>query len=216
MRKLFSVAFVLLVVISQGFAQTDARAKKILAEVSKKYKSYNFIKTDFAFTLENPQAKLKETQKGTLFLKGNSNKYKVAMTNQELYSDGKSQWTFLKKDNEVQINNVDNSDNALNPAKIFTIYEKGFKYTFTGESKLAGRTYQNIDLSPIDTKKSIFKVRLSIDKLTKQIATAVLFDKNGSKYTYAVKKFVSNSTLPEATFAFDAKKYPGVEIVDLR
>ncbi len=73
-----------------------------------------------------------------------------------------------------------------------------------------------VDLTPVDTKKSIFKVRLSIDKTAKQIANVVLFDKNGNKYTYNVRTFSPNVSVPETTFAFDAKKYPGVEVVDLR
>lgn len=73
------------------------------------------------------KSKVKETQQGTLYVKANANKYKVAMTNQDLISDGKVQWTYLKNDQEVQISNVDSGD-AINPAKIFTIYEKGFKY----------------------------------------------------------------------------------------
>jgi len=197
-------------------AQTDAKAKAILAEVSKKYRTYDVVKTDFTFTLNNAQAKVKETQQGTLYVKANANKYKVAMTNQDLISDGKVQWTYLKNDKEVQISNVDNSGDAINPAKIFTIYEKGFKYIYTGDSKVGAKTYQMIDLSPTDTKKSIFKVRLSIDKASKQIANVVIFEKNGNTYTYNVKTFTPNAKVPETTFAFDAKKYPGVEVVDLR
>lgn len=198
------------------YAQTDAKAKAILAEVSKKFKAYNNVKTDFTFTLDNTKANVKETQQGTLYVKANSNKYKVAMTNQELISDGKSQWTYLKKDKEVQVSTVDNSGDGINPAKIFTLYETGFKYIYTGDEKVGAKTYQMIDLSPIDTKKSIFKVRLSIDKAAKQIAKAMLFDKNGNKYTYTVKTFTPNVNMPESTFTFDAKKYPGVEVVDLR
>ena len=56
------------------------------------------------------------------------------MTNQELFSDGKSQWTYLKKDKEVQVSNVDNSGDAINPAKIFTVYEKALN-TFTQVKK---------------------------------------------------------------------------------
>ena len=216
MRKLI----VALVMIGGfGFAasaQTDSKAKEILAAVSKKYRSYDVVKTDFTFTLNNAQAKVKETQQGTLYVKANANKYKVAMTNQDLISDGKVQWTYLKNDKEVQISNVDNSGDAINPAKIFTIYEKGFKYLYTGESKVGAKTYQMIDLSPTDTKKSIFKVRLSIDKLSKQIANVVIFEKNGNTYTYNVKTFSPNIKVPETTFAFDTKKYPGVEVVDLR
>lgn len=197
-------------------AQTDAKAKEILAAVSKKYRSYDVVKTDFTFTLNNAQAKVKETQQGTLYVKANANKYKVAMTNQDLISDGKVQWTYLKNDKEVQISNVDLSGDAINPAKIFTIYEKGFKYLYTGESKVGAKVYQMIDLSPIDAKKSVFKIRLSIDKASKQIANVLIFEKNGNTYNYNVKTFSPNVKVPEATFAFDAKKYPGVEVVDLR
>lgn len=197
-------------------AQTDPKAKEILAAVSKKYRSYDVVKTDFTFTLNNAQAKVKETQQGTLYVKANANKYKVAMTNQDLISDGKSQWTYLKNDKEVQISNVDNSGDAINPAKIFTIYEKGFKYLYTGENKVGGKVYQMIDLSPTDAKKNVFKIRLSIDKASKQITNVVIFEKNGNTYTYNVKTFSPNVKVPETTFAFDAKKYPGVEVVDLR
>lgn len=201
---------------SAVMAQTDSKAKEILAAVSKKYRSYDIVKTEFTFTLNNTQAKVKETQQGTLYVKANANKYKVAMTNQDLISDGKVQWTYLKNDKEVQISNVDNSSDAINPAKLFTIYEKGFKYLYTGENKVGNKVYQMIDLSPTDTKKSIFKVRLSIDKATKQIANVVIFEKNGTTYTYNVKTFSPNIKVPETTFAFDTKKYPGIEVVDLR
>ena len=197
-------------------AQTDAKAKAILSEVGKKYRTYTNIKTDFTFTLDNSQAKVMETQQGSLIVKSSANKYKVTMTEQELFSDGKSQWTYLKEDKEVQVTDVDNSSDAINPAKIFTIYEKGYKYLFTGEKKIGAKVYQTIDLTPIDIKKSIFKIRLTIDKVAKQITNVVIFDKNGNKYTYDIKSFTPNVKVSESVFAFDAKKYPGVEVVDLR
>lgn len=199
-----------------SYAQTDTKAKAILAEVSKKYRSYDVVKTEFTFVLDNPQAKIKETQQGTLIVKAKTNKYNVTMTNQELISDGKSQWTYLKEDKEVQVTNADNNGDALNPAKIFTVYEKGFKYTYTGDTKVGGKVYQMIDLAPIDVTKSYFKIRLGIDKTAKQIGSVVIFDKSGNKYTYNVKKIIPNVKVPESTFSFDTKKYPGVEVVDLR
>ncbi|RYY09766.1 MAG: outer membrane lipoprotein carrier protein LolA, partial [Chitinophagaceae bacterium] len=96
------------------------------------------------------------------------------------------------------------------------IYERGFKYKYIGESKVGAKTHQIIDLTPIDTKKAFSKIRLSIDKNAKQVANVVIYDKSGTVYTYGVKTFVPNVKLPETTFAFDAKKYPGVEVVDLR
>ena len=216
MKKIILCAFV---VIGSGLsvmAQSEAKAKAILAEVSKKYRTYDVIKTEFTYTLDNPQAKVKEVQAGTLYVRSKTNKYKVILKGQELISDGKNQWTYLKADKEVQLSEVDIASDALNPAKIFTIYEKGFKNLYTGETKINGRVYQNIDLTPLDSKKSFFKVRLKIDKLNKQIVNALIFDKNGNRYTYAIKTFTPNVKVPESTFAFDAKKYPGVELVDLR
>lgn len=199
-----------------AFAQSEVKAKEILAEVSKKYRAYDVIKTDFSYTLENPQAKIKETQLGTLIVKSKLNKYKIILKGQELISDGKNQWTYLKADKEVQLSEVDNSSDALNPAKLFTIYEKGFKSVYINDSKLNGKTLHNIDLTPLDGKRSFFKVRLQIDKLTKQIMNALIFDKNGNRYTYTIKTFIPNVKVPESTFTFDAKLYPGVELVDLR
>ncbi len=216
MKKIFLIAFMIAATVSGAMAQTDAKAKAILADVSKKYRSYDVIKTDFSYTLENPKAKIKETQSGTLYVKSKTNKYKVILKNQELISDGIKQWIYLKADQEVQVSEVDNSSNALNPAKIFTMYETGFKSLYTGESKAAsGRVLQNIDLSPLDSKRSFFKVRLQVDKVNKQIVNATIFDKNGNKYTYAIKAFTPNVKVPESTFSFDPKKYPGVEVVDL-
>ena len=216
MKKLLIGALIIIGSGVTAFAQSEVKAKEILAEVSKKYRTYDVIKTEFSYTLENPQAKIKETQSGTLFVRSKVNKYKVILKGQELISDGKNQWTYLKADKEVQLSEVDNSSDALNPAKIFTIYEKGFKSVYTNDTKLNGKTLHNIDLTPIDSKRSFFKVRLQIEKLTKQITNAVIFDKNGNKYTYTIKTFTPNVKVPESTFAFDSKLYPGVELVDLR
>ncbi len=216
MRKLLALLFALTFVISSVNGQTDPKAKSILSEVSRKYRSFNIVKADFNFSVENKQNNLKQTEKGTLYAKSNSKKYKVTMSERDLLSDGKVQWTYLKNDDEVQLSNVDNSEDALNPANIFTIFEKGFKYIYNGERRVGTKVYQMIDLSPEDPKKSYFKIRLSIDKAAKQLASVVIFDKNSNTYTYTITAFTPNAKVPESAFVFNAKAHPGVEIVDLR
>ena len=71
-------------------------------------------------------------------------------------------------------------------------------------------------MTPTDDKKTFFKVRLMIDKAKKQIYSALIFDKNGNKYTYTMQTFSTNTTVPDTFFAFDVKAHPGVEVVDLR
>jgi len=225
MKKLLILS-VLTLITTYTFAQKDVAAKAILNKVSEKYRMYEIVKTDFDFTLDNQQAGVKETQTGTLIAKSKANKFIVTIFSpgessrqeiaQEIISDGKTQWTYLKKDKEVQINNVDNSGNGLNPAQVFTIYEHGYKYIYNGEVKIKGRTYQEIDLTPEDINKSFFKVRLEIDKAKKQIYSALIFDKNGNRYTYTLRSFVPNIQIPDNTFTFDPKAHKGVEVVDLR
>ncbi|MNY31835.1 lipoprotein chaperone [compost metagenome] len=72
-----------------------------------------------------------------------------------------------------------------------------------------------IDLVPVVTKQ-FSKIELSVDKKQKQLKQIKIFDKNGNRYTYKVKTFVQNPKVDDAFFAFDKKKYPGVEVVDLR
>ena len=225
MKKLF-IFSVLSLLTSYTFAQKDVAAKEILNKVSAKYRTYDVVKTDFDFTLDNKQAGIKETQSGTLIAKSKANKFRVTIYSpestakqdvaQEIISDGKTQWTYLKKDNEVQVNNVDVSGEGLNPAQVFTIYEHGYKYIYTGETKVNGKVYQEIDLTPEDISKSFFKVKLLIDKVKKQIYSALIFDKNGNHYTYTLKSFVPNPPVSENLFSFDAKAHKGVEVVDLR
>jgi outer membrane lipoprotein-sorting protein len=225
MKKLF-IFSVLSLLTTYTFAQKDVAAKDILNKVSAKYRTYDIVKTDFDFTLENKQAGVTETQSGTLIAKSKANKFRVLIYGpqsaakpeaaQEIISDGKTQWTYLKKDNEVQVNNVDISGEGLNPAQIFTIYEHGYKYIYNGDTKVGGKAYQEIDLTPDDVNKSFFKVRLLIDKVEKQIYSALIFDRNGNRYTYTLKSFIPNPPVAESTFSFDPKAHKGVEVVDLR
>jgi len=216
MKRTLALLFAFVCMVNLVKGQTDPKAKAILDEVSKKYRSYTNIKADFTFSIENKQNNLKQTDKGTIYARANSKKYKVTMAERDLISDGKVQWTYLKNDDEVQISAADNSEDALNPANVFTLFEKGFKYIYNGERKVGNKVYQMIDLSPVDTKKPYYKIRLSIDKATKQLSNALIFDKNSSTYTYSISGFVPNAKVPESTFMFNAKSYPGVEVVDLR
>ena len=229
MKKVLLFSFLILIttgLFAQKGAEKDAAAKAILSKVGEKYRTYDVIKTDFDFTLDNKQAGVKETQSGTLIAKSKANKFRAIIYSrgasakldiaEEIISDGKTQWTYLKKDNEVQVNNTDNSGQGINPAQIFTIYEHGYKYIYNGEVKINGKTCQEIDLSPEDTDKPFFKVRLEIDKVKKQIYSALIFDKNGNRYTYTLRSFVPNIKVPDNTFSFDPKMHKGVEVVDLR
>lgn len=195
-------------------AQGDKKAQEILKGVSNKLKSYKGIKADFTYALENPAAKINESQSGTFHLKGK--KFRVNLKQQEIICDSKTIWTYLKDSKEVNVSNLDPKEASMNPADIFSMYEKGFKYTFVEEKNIAGKLCQVIDLTPVNGDKSYFKVRLTIDKKQKQLVESKVFDKNGSRYTYSIKSLQAANNLDDAFFTFNKAQYPGVDVIDLR
>jgi outer membrane lipoprotein-sorting protein len=223
MKKILLYALFILFT-THAFAQKDAAAKTILSQVSQKYRSYPVIKSDFSFIIDMQQAGVKQTRNGSLVTQSKTNKYRVTIytagsksdIEEEIINDGKTQWSYLKKDKEVQINDAKANSDGFNPAKIFTMYERGYKYLYTGDQKIAGKVYQSIDLSPEDDKQQFFKIRLLVDKVKKQIYSALVFDKNGSKYTYTISNLTTPANVPASTFTFDTKAHPGVEVVNLK
>jgi len=208
---------VLMLVAGSLFAQQDAKAKEILDKLSQTSRSYKTIQIDFSFTLENKTGSVTETNEGSVALKGKSYKLHMPAMGMEVYSDGKTTWSFLTESNEVNITeNEADIDAALNPANLFTIYEKGFKYTFVGEESIGGKTSQVIDLFPTDKGREVNKVRLYIDKVKYQIIRAKTFNKDGNVYTLTMKSMKTDQLLADSYFKFDPAKYPKVEINDMR
>jgi outer membrane lipoprotein-sorting protein len=225
-KRVLIFGLILFTVSTALRAQTDVKAKVILDGVSKKYKTFSAIKSDFTFVQDSPQENVKGfKQSGTIIASPKTNKFRVTIfegsgsaktISQEIISDGKTQWTYLKKDNEIQVNDAENNAQLINPAQVFTIYEKGYKYLFTGEVKQQGVIYQQIDLTPVDNKKPFFKIKLQINKAKSLIYSAAVYDKNGSRYTYILNSTATDYKGADTIFGFNKKNYPGVEVVDLR
>jgi outer membrane lipoprotein carrier protein len=212
---LATLSFVSFFAFAQTTVQTDKKAEGILTKVSAKYKSMKSVKATFVITVENQKENTKDVQKGTICLKGN--KYKLEIAGQDVMSDGKTRWTYVKDANEIQIDNQKTDENAITPANIFTMYEKGWLFKFAGEQNDKGMVYELIELVPIDPKKkNIFKVKLAVNKNDKFITNAKLYDKNGSIQTIAVSKLSPDACNADSVFSFNAKKYPGAEVIDLR
>ena len=195
--------------VPKGMGKSDPAAKKILDAVSAKFKTFKTVQGKFSLKVENAAGKILGTKTGTVFMKGT--KYRISVTGQEIFSDGSNIWTLDKASKEVTISKIDPSANSLTPQKLFTnFYDKDFLYKLNGTTKAVNE----IELTPIDKTKPFFKILLYVDK--NSISTTKLFEKTGNKYTYSTTSLTPNGNVPDATFVYDAKKYPGVELVDLR
>jgi outer membrane lipoprotein-sorting protein len=206
----------LILITGLAFAQ-DPKAKEILDKLSQTNKSYKTIQIDFSFTLNNQKTKTTETNEGWVALKGKSYRLHMPALGMDVYSDGAVTWSYLTESNEVNIAESEaGSDAALNPANLFTIYEKGFKYSYVAEENVGGKAAYVIDLVPENAKKEYTKVRLFVDKTKYQILKAISYNKDGNIYTLTLKTIKTDQNLAEDFFKFDAAKFPKVQVNDMR
>jgi outer membrane lipoprotein carrier protein len=195
--------------------QNDPEAKKILDGVSAKFKSFKSAKANFTYKVENAAGKVMSTKSGAVSMKGT--KYRVTISGQEIFCDGSNVWTYDKSANEVTITKFDGEGTTITPQKLFTnFYDEDFLYKLNGEKKQGTKVIQEIEMTPTDKTKQFHKVYVYVDKTGKTINGTKVLEKSGSRYTYTVSSLSPNATIADSYFVFDSKKYPGVEVVDLR
>src|SRR6056300_1012271 len=193
--KSLTVFTLLISLVSLPLIGQDATANRILNNVSRTYQTYKSIKAGFTIDIKNTQNNSTIKQVGTLYLKGK--KFRINLTDQEIYCDGKTMWTYFKEENEVQITKYDPNAQEINPSEIFTIYQKGFNYKYIGESIISGKTVQKIEMTPTDKTKPYFKVKLNIEKASNKITNMSVFNKNGIRSNYAITYFKSNPPISD-------------------
>ena len=199
----------------KGMGKSDPEAKKVLDAVSMKFKTFKTMKASFTLKIENAAGKVQGTKTGSVLMKGV--KYQVSITGQEIFCDGTSIWTLDKSAKEVQLSTLDNSSGSITPQKLFTnFYDKDFLFYLNPDIKRDGKTYQVVELTPIDKGKPFFKILIEVDKATKVIMSTRVFEKSGNRYLYAINSFSTNTPILDDAFVFSNKKYPGVELIDLR
>lgn len=206
--------FLSLFAVQVVFAQYDAQALTTLDAMSKKYKAYTSFEANITVTMTNETEGVKEESKGKITVKGD--KYRLGMSEQEIINNGTTQWTYIPSAKEVTVDNYDPNSSEINPSRIYELYKKGFKYLHNGEHTEGGVTVEEIDLVPEKKDAQFFKIKMIINKKDKSIQSWTMMDKGGNKYKYTISKFTPNVTIADTYFAFDSKKYPGVEVIDLR
>jgi outer membrane lipoprotein carrier protein len=193
--------------------KSDAKSVDLLNRVNKKYATYKSMQLDLKLTIED--GKFKEIQKGEVSVKGN--KFRVKSKEQEIISDGKTNWIHLVMQNELQISNPDPDDVAMfsSPDKLLKSFEKDFISQYAGNSTLQGKTVDVIEFKPKDRNSEYSKVRVMIEKSTLNVLKIKVFDKSNIHYTIEVEKFVKNPSLTDAFFRFDESKVPEENTVRL-
>ncbi|MBL0044548.1 MAG: outer membrane lipoprotein carrier protein LolA [Flavobacteriales bacterium] len=216
MKKTLLILALLILGTATVRAQDDPKSKAIIDKLIAKSRAYTSFEADFSSTLINTAGKLNVKQDGNVKVKGKL--FRLTLTDNTVVNDGKAIWTYSKKSNEVTISDPADMDKELDPTKIFSIYEQGFKSTFVEEKKEAdGTVVQVLKLFPLEPgKKPYHTVILSVDKAKMEPKLVKVLYKEGNEVTYMLKKFSPNVDLYESVFTFDKAKFPGVEINDVR
>jgi len=220
MKKIstFIIAFLCIqLTYSQVELSKDPEAKKILDAVSEKTKSYESLRIKFTYTVDNKQTGIKSEHKGYAFLSGK--RYKIIIPDTEIFSDGVTVWTYMKDSQEITITKPGPDEESIfNPAKLFTIYESGYKYLLIGKEENNGVMHDVIDLFPELEKESPYsKIRLRINPNTNQMYMIETFGKSGVNNSITITEYKPDVKISEQLFTFDKSRYPeNIEIVDLR
>jgi outer membrane lipoprotein carrier protein len=214
MTQKFSLLALAATLALPAAAQQDPKAGKILDAVSAKYTALKSFQAGFTQTLENPAAKLKQNLTGDIVVSGQ--KYHITASGQEIYNDGKTTWTYLKNENEVNISDTDPTNQDMSPAQMYNMYKKGYKYTYVKSLKDSGVASDLIELSPENRTNDVFKVQLIVGTADHAIHSVKTFKKNGTRTTFTLKNFKPNVPTTDNTFAFNKAQHAGVKVVDLR
>jgi outer membrane lipoprotein-sorting protein len=212
--KKFSFALLLTFVATLSYSQYDPKALEILEAMSNKYKAITAFEANLTSGLTNESEGVKEEFKGKITVKGS--KFRLLLDDQEIINNGTTVWTYLPSAKEVNIDNFDPSSEDVNPSKIFDMYKKGFKYLYLADKTENGVLCEEVDLVPEKKDAQYFKIKMMISKKDKSILSWTMFDKSGNRYKYSITKFTPNIKIEDSFFSFDPKKYPGVEVIDLR
>jgi outer membrane lipoprotein-sorting protein len=196
------------------FAQVDdSKSRAILNKVSEKATSYKNMKFDFTYIMIDKKNKVNDTLKGKIVVSGN--KFNLDFMERKIISDGKTVWTYDPDAEEIQIDNVKDDQDAFNPAKLLTAYDKSFRTRLIKTITEKGKQYHVVDLYPKEGK-AYYKIRLKIDKKEMRVVRITIYNKDNVTYTYIVDKFEHDLDLKEGYFKLNPKDYPDAEVVDLR
>lgn len=205
MRKLSLIIVLALTNISL-WAQ-DAKAKKLLDNVSKTIQSYENISIDFSFELHNTEENIRQKNKGKLQLKGN--KYRLSYLGMTQLFDGKKIYSIIPDNEEIIIESKgDSEENTISPEKLLHFYKDGYNYKMDIIQNVKGRNIQFVELLPKDSNSEIKTILLGIDTKTNLIYKLIETGSDNTKTTITVNSFQTDKALSKSLFIFDAKKYP--------
>ena len=196
-------AFIWICLLVSLFAEAQ-EATKILDKSAATLRAAGNVK--IAFTLEA------DGGSSAGYIKLQRQKFVINMGGTITWFDGKTMWTYVKANDEVNVTNPSADAVAkMNPYAFLSFYKKGYT------AKMGKSTTKEHEVLLTGKSGSPFKkVVVRLNKSTKYPTVITMTSSKGDVTTIRCNSFLKNQKYTNATFQFNKKNYPNVEVVDLR
>lgn len=202
MKKSFIITLLLALVSTLSFGQNASQARSILDKAASVIGRKGGATANFSISGKYGNSS------GTIAIKGN--KFRATTPDAIVWYDGKTEWTYIKKNEEVNVSTpTEAQQQAMNPYKFITIYKNGFNLGMTSTA-----SDHNIHLVAQNQSRTIKEMYIIVDKRTNLPKQVKMRQQNGwSTINISNFKAVNQS---DATFRFNSKDFPHAEVIDLR
>ncbi|MCF0207701.1 MAG: outer membrane lipoprotein carrier protein LolA [Bacteroidales bacterium] len=197
-------------------AQNQSSQMEILDQVAAKTEKYSGLKLDFTMYVENLHNAKRDSYKGSAVYK--SGYYKMDIMGQIVFSDGKTNWTYLKDAEEINITaNTENEAFMTNPKAILKDYKTKYKVNFIADKFEDNHPLLEFDFIPkqIENKK-YSKITIRLEKAKKQIYSVRYVGKDGVSYLIVINKMLENPTIQDSEVKYSDSLFPNAEVIDMR
>lgn len=145
---------------------------------------------------------------GTIAIKGR--KFHATTPQAIVWFDGKTQWTYMKNNDEVNVTTPTESQlQAINPYNFINLYKNGYDATLNS----SGKDYV-VHLTASTKDKKIRELFITVNKSSNTPTQVKLLQ--GTKWTIFDISDLKKQSVPDRQFRFNAKDFPQAEIIDLR
>jgi len=213
MKKRTLIAFAVILFMLQGIsAQNNVQAEKKITDLLTEAKT-SAIKTNFKLIISDKKDPQSMVSSGVFTLKGN--KFVLEMDAMKAWYDGKTQWAYVSQSNEVSITEPTVKElSETNPMAILSGFKSKCLIRFSTRVKSA----QNycIEMIPKTKNNEIVKIDVQINKNNGNLVSIKLTNKNGSASLLTLSNFQKGIHVTDNIFVFNAARFKGVSVNDLR
>jgi outer membrane lipoprotein-sorting protein len=215
MKKIISKIVVgTLVVGSIGFVQAqkiDAKAKKILDDITANYNSKKNSYFKFAFG-SGMNGTVSKTEPGIYYSAGD--KYKLKIMETEQIFDGNKIYNINTEDMEVTVAKPNANSTMFSPINYLTSYRKDYNVAYSGKKTVDGVSADLIKLTPVKTN-GLKYIYLYVDYAKKQMLKLEQHGNNKDISVIVIKEYKENQQLDPNMFVFDKTKFKNYLVTEL-